>query len=124
VSRENVEIVRALFDAVHARDSDTVLSLYHADVEWDGSRSRWGEVMPGFSTWRGHEGLRKFSQMYYEMWDELEDAIAEIVDAGDHVITVVNTRARGRSSGVEVELQQNVGVWSLRDGKVVRVVWF
>ena len=124
MSRENVEIVRALFDAVHARDSDTVFSLYDSDVEWDGSRSRWGEVMPGISIWRGHEGLREFSQMYYEMWDELEDAIAEIVDAGDHVITVVNTRGRGRVSGVEVELQQNVGVWSLRDGKIIRVVWF
>ena len=60
MSQENVEVVRRLYDAAARRESATVLSLYDPDVEWDGSRSRWAEVMPGEDRWRGHEALRSF----------------------------------------------------------------
>jgi hypothetical protein len=36
----------------------------------------------------------------------------------------VTTRARGRKSGAEVELKRNAGVWTVRGGQVVKVVWF
>jgi ketosteroid isomerase-like protein len=39
------------------------------------------------------------------------------------VIAVVTRRARGRASGVEVERPFAL-VWTLRGGKVARVVWF
>ena len=32
--------------------------------------------------------------------------------------------ARGRSSGLEVEWKNQAGVWSFRQGRVVKVVWF
>jgi ketosteroid isomerase-like protein len=35
MSEENVELVRRLYEAVAGRDSDTVLSIYHPDLEWD-----------------------------------------------------------------------------------------
>jgi ketosteroid isomerase-like protein len=57
------------------------------------------------------------------MWENLEDNIEELIDAGDDVISIVTTRARGRASGVEVEWKDNAGVWTIRDGKVIRVVW-
>jgi ketosteroid isomerase-like protein len=123
MSSQNVEIVRRLFEAVRRRDAETVLSLYHPDVEWDGSRSRWGEVMPE-TNFRGHDGLRRFAGMYYEIWEDLEDRVDDMIDAGDHVVVVVNSRARGRASGADVELLHNVGVWTLRDGRITRVVWF
>ena len=124
MSQENVEIVRQVFDAVARRDTETILSLYDPDVEWDGSRHRWAEVMGGTqAAWQGHEGLRKWSREYYAMWENLEDEVEELLDAGDRVVSIVTTRARGRASGVEVEWKQNAGVWTLRDGKVVRVVW-
>jgi len=124
MSRENVEIVRRLFDAVARRDAETVLSLYHPDVEWDGSRHRWGEVLAGPSRVHGHEGLRRWGRKYYEAWENLEDNIEELIDAGEHVVSVVTTRARGRASGVEVEWKHNAGVWTIEQGKIVRVVWF
>jgi ketosteroid isomerase-like protein len=42
---------------------------------------------------------------------------------GDQVAVSVRYRARGRSSGVEVEGRESA-VWTLRDGKVVRYEWF
>ena len=35
MSAENVELVRRLYEAVASRDSETVLSIYHPNVEWD-----------------------------------------------------------------------------------------
>jgi ketosteroid isomerase-like protein len=123
MSKEHVEIVRRLYDAVARRDTETVFSLYDPEVVIDGSRHRWGEVMGGEPTWRGHDGVREFSRGYFGDWENLEDGIEEVIDAGDRVVTIVTTRARGRASGIEVEWKQNAGVWSIRDGRITRVVW-
>jgi len=124
MSQENVEIVRRVYEAVARRDTATVLSLYDPNVEWDGARSRWAEVMPGMREFRGHEALRRFFREYYEMWETFEDDVQELIDAGDHVVCVVSSRGRGRASGLDVEWAGNAGVWTIRDGKVTRVVWF
>jgi len=124
MSQENVEIVRRLFDAVASRDTATVLSLYDRDLEWDGSRSRWAEVLQAGVSFKGHGGLRRFSRAYYEMWESFHDEIQELIDAGDHVVSVVTTRGRGRASGIDVEWRGNAGVWTIREGKIVKVAWF
>src|ERR671931_370694 len=38
MSRENVEVVRRLYEAARRGDAETVLSLYHREVELDFSR--------------------------------------------------------------------------------------
>ena len=124
MSQENVEVVRQLFDAVARRDTETVLSLYDPEFEWDGTRSRWAEIIPGEAEFHGHEGLRRFFRLYYETWESFEDDVQELIDAGDHAISVVTSRGRGRDSGIDVEWAGNAGVWTVRDGKIVRVVWF
>ena len=124
MSGENVDVVVRLFDAVARRDSATVMSLYHPDIVWDGSRSRWAEVMSGEPRWQGHEGLRTFFRRYYETWELFEDKVGEVIDAGDEVVVIVNSKARGRSSGVDVEWRDHAGVMSIRDGMIARVVWF
>ena len=50
--------------------------------------------------------------------------VVELFDAGDHVITVLNYRGRGRASGIEVEMAHMAGAWTIRQGQVVRVAWF
>jgi ketosteroid isomerase-like protein len=123
MSQENIEVVRRVYNAAARRDTATVLSLYDPGVEWDGSRSRWAEVLPGTAQFQGHEELRRFFRLYYEIWESFEDDVQELIDAGDHVISVVTSRGRRRASGVDVEYTQH-GVWTIRDGKVFRVVWF
>jgi ketosteroid isomerase-like protein len=124
MSQENVEIVRRVYDAAARRDAATLFSLYDHDVEWDGSRTRWAEVFQGMVHFHGHEQLRGFLRQYYEVWESFEDELQEVIDAGDRVVSVVTSRGRGRASGVDVEWRGNAGVWTIRDGKVIRVVWF
>jgi uncharacterized protein len=121
MSEENVEIVRRVYDAAARRDTATVLALYDPDVEWDSSRVAWGDRTRGVC--RGLEDLRTFYRDWYEVWESYEDDLKELIDAGGHVVSVATGRGRGRVSGVEVETQ-GAGVWTIREGKIIRVVWF
>jgi ketosteroid isomerase-like protein len=40
MSRENVEVVRRLYEAFSRRDNESPFSVYDPDIEWDMSRSR------------------------------------------------------------------------------------
>jgi|SRR5215211_2726855 len=125
MSRENVEVVRRMFDAAGRRDSATVLSLYDPEVEWDNSRGPFSDLF-GREVYRGHEGVRRFFREYYapETWQSVEDHLEELIDVGANVVSVVNTRARGRASGVEVKWTHNAGLWTIRGGRIVRVAWY
>jgi ketosteroid isomerase-like protein len=122
MSEENVEVVRRVYEASARRDSATVLALYDSEVEIDVTRGAVGEVA-GRTVHRGHEGLRTFFRSWYEAWESVEADLGELIDAGENVVSIETTRARGKGSGAEVEMTQH-GVWTIRDGKIVRVVWF
>ena len=66
MSEENVEIVRRLYAAVARRDAETVLSIYHPEVEWDHTQNEGVAGLMGTSVWHGHEGIRQWSRDWYE----------------------------------------------------------
>ena len=123
MSRENVEIVRQVYEAAASRDAAAVFALYDPLVELDASRLglAGGAGTAGIS--RGHEGLRSFFREWHEAWGNIEYSYEELIDAGEQVIAVVNRHARGRASGIEVERPFAL-LWTLREGKVIRVAWF
>jgi ketosteroid isomerase-like protein len=124
MSQVNVEIVRRIYDAAARHDPDAVFALYDPEVELDASRLGivgTAGAMQGIS--HGHDGLRTFFREWHEAWENIEYDYDELIEAGEHVISVVTRRGRGRLSGAEAELRVAL-VWTLREGKVVRVVWF
>jgi ketosteroid isomerase-like protein len=123
VSEENVEIVRSVLEAANRRDAATTLALYDPQVVWDHTHGPMMELMGGPATYHGHAGLRRWFREYYEAWGDVQAEIVELIDAGDQVISIITYRARGRASGVEVELPM-AGLWTIDDGKVVRAEWF
>jgi ketosteroid isomerase-like protein len=123
MSEENVEVVRRIYDAASQRDAATVLTLYDPEVELDGTRLQVVGLGGSGFVYHGHAGLRRFFREWHEAWESIEYDFDELIDAGEHVISVVTRRGRGRASGAEVELHVAL-VWTLREGKVVRVVWF
>ena len=122
MSQENVEIVRAVYDAAARRDSAGVLALYDRDVEWDASRIPEAALI-GSRVAHGHDGLRRWFREWHQDWAILEYEHVDLIDAGKDVISVVLQRSRGRASGAETTLRR-AGVWTIREGKVARVVWF
>jgi ketosteroid isomerase-like protein len=120
MSRENVEIVRRVYEAAADRDTATVLALYDPGVELDNTRL---EGVGWDGVYDGHDGLRRFFRQWHEAWEKIQYDFDELIEAGDHVVAVVSRRARGLGSGAEVEMHVAL-VWTLREGRVVRVVWF
>jgi ketosteroid isomerase-like protein len=121
MSRENVDLVRRVYEAAASRDAATVLELYDRDIELDNSRL---DVVGVSGIYRGHDGLRSFFREWHEAWSGIEYDFDELIDAGgEHVISVVTRRGRGRESGAEAELPLAL-LWTIREGRVVRVVWF
>jgi ketosteroid isomerase-like protein len=55
-------------------------------------------------------------------WSEFKDTatdVHELIDAGDAVVARVTFRGKGKTSGIDVEMDV-FQIWTLRDGKVVR----
>ena len=123
MSRENVEILRRAWDAFDRGDIDEGLEVFATDVEWDVSRDIWGGIVGG-GHYKGTDGVLAWLRDLYSAWETFEMVAEEVIDAGDdQVIGVLSARGRGRTSGIEVEHHPG-GVTTLREGKIVRVVWF
>jgi ketosteroid isomerase-like protein len=123
MSQADVEVVRRIYEAVARRDTATVLALYDPEVELDGSRLPESGLSGKQHPLRGHEGLRSLHREWNQEWSSAEDHCDELIDAGEHVVSIVTRRGRGRTSGVDVNTRR-AGVWTISEGKVVRTVWF
>ncbi len=123
MSKENVEIVRRVYEAAARRDPTAIFALYDPQVEWDMSQHPYGEMSKG-RVYHGHAGLRDWFSEWYEAFDDFEHDREDLVEVGEHVISVGTDRGRGRASGADVRWNGIAGVWTIRHGKVVRVVWF
>jgi ketosteroid isomerase-like protein len=81
MSRENVEVVRQVYEATARRDGAAVAALYDPDVEWDDSGSPPGEVESGGSN-RGYESLQAWFREWHDAWDNITYDCEELIDAG------------------------------------------
>jgi len=125
VSQENIDLIRKLYDAVAARDSEAVLSIYHPEVVWDHSNNTELAHLTGSTVYHGHDGLREWSRQFYEAWDDVTAELEDMIDVGDdRVIAVLNYRGRGRVSGLEVQFTRMAGVFTIGDGRVLRADWY
>jgi ketosteroid isomerase-like protein len=120
--RENVEIVREVYAAAARRDRAAVFALYDEEVELDLSRIPLA-TLAGQGIYRGHDGLRSMFRDWYASFERYDEGLDEIIDAGKHIITGVTGQGRGRTSGAAVEMEFHL-LWTIREGKVIRLVWF
>jgi len=117
---ENVEIVRRALEAGARRDAEEVFALYDREVEWDARRMQLGVED---AVYRGHDGLIRFYGAWRETWEDDEYGYDELMDVDGPVISIATQQGRGRASGRPVN-RTLVGLWTVRNTKIVRVVWF
>jgi ketosteroid isomerase-like protein len=121
MSRENVEVVRALHqlrpdDLVAGRREPT--DLFDPEIEWlPASQS----LLAG-DRYHGHEGVRRFWTDLLSTWDEYVVEAKEFFDFGDQVAVIMRIRARS-GRGLEVNEVWS-GLYTLRDGRIVRFQGF
>jgi ketosteroid isomerase-like protein len=114
MSQENVEIVRAALETTSIRDIDGVIERLDPEVRFDLSERVFN---PGI--YEGHDGFRRFVQEIDEVWEDFRIEPLEFIDAGeDKVVVSYLVHARGKGSGVDVELP-STSVYTLRRGKLI-----
>jgi uncharacterized protein len=116
MSQENVEIVQQIFRAFNSEEIELVLALTHDDFEL--------EVPPALSAepdiYRGHDGMRRYWESFQDVMDEIRFQPERLCDAGEAVVVAMRVTAKGRRTAIAVE-QRTVGLWTICDGKVIRI---
>jgi ketosteroid isomerase-like protein len=114
MSRQNVEVVRAMLAAYRAGDIQAVIDAADADIE----------VRPAVvggpegTVYRGREGVKAFFNDIDAAWEQFHIEADEFTDLGDTVLVL------GRSSLVArdgMALETPAGwVFGMRNGKIAR----
>jgi ketosteroid isomerase-like protein len=111
MSQENIEIVKAIFRGWDDAGVDGMLPFFHKDIEYLPTEEG--------ATVHGHDGLRRYFERWLEPWETFTVGPTEFLAGGDYVMNGTAMRARGRGSGVEVEMEY-WQVWRFHDGKAAR----
>ena len=113
MSRENLEVVRRMYEAFNSGDAETALGYFHPDVVMDATHRVDGRI--------GH-GREEMGAILFEWlgtWDDFRDEVEEMHDAGERILVISTQRGRGKGSGIEWEGRFGM-VYDVRDGRIVR----
>lgn len=121
MSKENVEVVRRLFEAVERRDAAGVFGSYDENIV-----IREAESLPYGGEYHGLEGALKHAQGYRKVWDNRQTAAEQklsptFLDAGDYVVVLWRQRA---TNGKRKFDSSAASVYKLRSGKIVESEMF
>lgn len=110
---EDLAVVRAAYDAFAGGDFEKLRTFLAPDIEW--------RTTPNVPFTGNYVGLDEFFRGMDEWTSAFEGVttqVEEMIDTGEHVIVHHRMRARGRDSGVEVNLPI-YQVVAVRDGQLV-----
>jgi ketosteroid isomerase-like protein len=128
VSQENVEIMRRIYEAfdlsqpgsveLDAPSDARVTDLIDPEIEWRGPREFPDLAEPVY----GLQGMASYRAKIAEAIEDYRMVPEEFIDAGDDRVLVFSREGgRGRGSGAEVETHPTAHLWTLRDGKAIRM---
>lgn len=120
MSGENVEAVRRGYAAWEKTGSPDFAFL-DPEIEWRGPREFPDLAQPHF----GHEGVVRYLAKVNEAFDDYRMVPEEFIDAGGNQVLVFSREGgRGKGSGVEVQTNPTAHLWTMRDGKAIRMESF
>jgi ketosteroid isomerase-like protein len=125
MSQENVEIVRAMFEAVGPKtDTDDWLDEFcDPEIEWHDV-----SIYPSAGIHAGRDAVRRHAAEFEDAWSDWGIEIEDIRDAGDRVVLRIRYRGVGKQSGAPITggvMNPATGaVVELRAGRILRVVQF
>jgi ketosteroid isomerase-like protein len=112
MSAENVEVVRASFDAWRAGDFEKSLSYYAEDAAW-----QTGPL--DTAVYCGRKGVAQAVEAWVGAFTGYWLETDELIDAGDKVVLLAREGGTGKASGVPVE-EEAAMVFTVTDGQITR----
>jgi ketosteroid isomerase-like protein len=115
MSRENVEVVRAIYSAFARRDRDAMVGDLDPSIRVYARPSH-----PDASVYEGREGFLRFTETDWEAFEEVVYEPQDFLANGAYVVVPIKQSGRGKSSALPIE-EDIVNVWKLRRGKCVEL---
>jgi len=115
MSRQNVEVVRAIYRAFARRDRDALVRDIDPSIRVHGRPSH-----PDAWVYEGREGFLRFSESDWEAFEEVVYEPQNFLANGPYVVVPIKQSGRGKTSALGVE-ERIVNVWKLRHGKCVEL---
>jgi ketosteroid isomerase-like protein len=117
MSQENVEIVKAAFEAWNTGDWDAIPELFDPNVVVRPSDD-WPEAGPFVGT----EAVTRWFRQLREAWDaDSTEPISDFIDVADHVVV----RFLWRTTGLGPESNMEISIaYTLRKGKISAMQYF
>jgi ketosteroid isomerase-like protein len=111
VSQENVDVVRAAYDALSSRGLEAFSEHWATDIEWQTMRDRW----------LGRKAGRAYLQDLFDLFDDFTTELLELIDAGEErVVVYVRYAGRSKRGGVPVPPEYFAIVIQVRDGEIAQ----
>ena len=118
MSLENVEVLRRSYEAWNRSDLDAAFKFLEPEFEL-----QLPESGMNVGSFQGREGATKLFEDYLEVFDFFHLEPEAFFEVGDRIVVFVRALARGKGSGVGVELRP-AHVWTMRAGKAARLEVF
>lgn len=118
----NVEILRRFYaettlDPLKVRP-ELLEEFIDPEIEWTGPR----EFPDLGETHHGYEGIASYVAKIAEAIDDYRMAPERFIDVGiDRVLVFSREGGRGKGSGAEVQTHLTAHLWTLKDGRAVRM---
>jgi ketosteroid isomerase-like protein len=113
VSDPEVELAYRWGEVFDGGDAVDIGEVLHSDVVWH-------PVEVNHAAVRGLEAAHAIRSQWHDSFDEHSVTIEEVIKGSDGLVSVGRAIARGRSSGVEVDLRLYMH-HRFRDGKIVYI---
>jgi ketosteroid isomerase-like protein len=112
MSQENVEVVQRWIDTF-ADDPDAFRETLHPEIEWF-------PFEENHTPSHGVEGGMRIRNQWMGSWDEMRVDVEDVVAESENIVASVHVTARGKASGVEVDVRLHLH-FKVRDEKIVYV---
>ena len=107
------EVIQEAYDAFGRGDIPAVLGMLDENVDW-----RSPEVLPQGGSFNGREAVGGFFAGIGEHWDDFQVDFNQVIDGGDTVVGVGETR--GDLKGTGQAAYGFTHVFTVQDGRIVR----
>jgi ketosteroid isomerase-like protein len=118
MSRENVEVVRRIYERLNRGDVEGVVELCDDDLAMDFS-----ERIFNPDTYRGHDGIRRFYAGVKEVWESYRWEVEDTRVVGDSVVAALYCRGQGRQGGPPADWRV-AWLWRFRGSRAVSVRFY
>jgi ketosteroid isomerase-like protein len=105
---EGSELVARVYDAVNARDRETIEALSSPAIV----------VETTVEAYSGRAALLEWLDEGDDSFDDFSVELLEVGELGGHVVASMRQRGRGKLSGAEVD-HRFTHVWTVRDGQAI-----